>query len=108
MKSVDTFANRYGRRVLVKRGFSWPAFLIGPVWAIFRGSWRTFFLMLAGYLPLLAFDLFYVGNSTDLWLLLSLSALYIAYMTICGIYGNRWLSDSLLDSGYVCVQSPLA
>jgi hypothetical protein len=108
MKIIDTFVNHRGRRVRVKRGFSWPAFLLGPVWALFRGSGRAFLLMLAGYLPILAFDIFYIGNSTSLPLILVLLALYITYMIVCGICGNRWLADSLLESGYVCTQSPLA
>jgi hypothetical protein len=30
-----------GDAVLIKEGFSWPAFVFGPVWALWHGMWRT-------------------------------------------------------------------
>lgn len=30
-----------GDAVLIKEGFSWPAFLFGPIWALWHGMWRT-------------------------------------------------------------------
>lgn len=33
--------------VLVKEGFSWPAFLFGPVWALARGLWLVAAALLA-------------------------------------------------------------
>lgn len=30
-----------GDAVLIKEGFCWPAFLFGPIWALWHGMWRT-------------------------------------------------------------------
>jgi len=30
-----------GDAVLIKEGFCWPAFLFGPLWALWHGMWRT-------------------------------------------------------------------
>ncbi len=34
-------ASADGDAVLIKEGFSWPAFLFGPLWALWHGMWRT-------------------------------------------------------------------
>ncbi|MGE0211702.1 MAG: DUF2628 domain-containing protein [Parvibaculaceae bacterium] len=33
--------------ILVKQGFSWPAFLFGPFWLLFKRMWIVFVLFLA-------------------------------------------------------------
>jgi hypothetical protein len=101
MKTYDIFTDRSGSSVLVKRGFSWPAFLFGPIWAAIKRAWLLFFILSVVYLLVLAFDLLYVGESNNLLLLLLLLALYLSYMTVCGLYGNRWLARALLRKGYV-------
>lgn len=30
-----------GDAILIKEGFCWPAFLFGPIWALWHGMWRT-------------------------------------------------------------------
>lgn len=34
-------ASADGDAVLIKEGFSWAAFLFGPLWALWHGMWRT-------------------------------------------------------------------
>ncbi len=34
-------ASADGDAVLIKEGFCWPAFLFGPLWALWHGMWRT-------------------------------------------------------------------
>ena len=36
-----------GDAVLIKEGFSLPAFLFGPLWALWHGMWRTAIVLLA-------------------------------------------------------------
>ena len=71
--------------VLVKEGFSWPAFLFQPAWALWHGLWVTAVLLAAGLagvtlLPLgqeeqaivalgQAAILGYVGNDLRRWAL---------------------------------------
>jgi len=37
---------RTPRVIAVKKGFSWPAVLVGPLWFLLNGMWPTFFLSL--------------------------------------------------------------
>ena len=59
-----------GEVVHVKRGFSWPAFLITPVWCLFKGLWiqAAVFLLIA---------IFTYGIGLIAWI-------------IAGIKGNEW------------------
>jgi len=35
-----------GDAVLIREGFCWPAFLFGPLWALWHGMWRTAIVLL--------------------------------------------------------------
>ena len=35
-----------GDAVLIKEGFSWPALVFGPIWALWHGMWRTAIVLL--------------------------------------------------------------
>ena len=35
-----------GDAVLIKEGFSWPALVFGPAWALWHGMWRTAIVLL--------------------------------------------------------------
>lgn len=68
--------------VTVKKGFSWPAFLITPVWCVFKGLWiqAIVFLLVA-----------FTGIGLISWI-------------IAGMKGNEWYFDSLLKKGYIKVE----
>jgi hypothetical protein len=98
-KRIAYFHPRKGL-VLVKRGFSWPAFFFGALWAAAKRMWVPVFFALSvpdfgiwfivGYAQARrAGDLLLVG------LLLSL-----AYAWARGHFGNRWLEASLRRRGY--------
>lgn len=46
MREFDVFRNEGGTYRIVKNGWSWPAFLFGPLWAIVSGLWLLGFGML--------------------------------------------------------------
>jgi len=78
----------------VPTGFSWGAFLLGPIWALSRRMWFAAFAMvaveLALYLPGLWLD-----RGDIVTLLLS-----ILFGIACGKYGNDWHRRVLEKRGY--------
>jgi len=73
--------------VLVKEGFSWPAFLLAPAWLVFKRMWIVLTLFVAAALAIGALS--YAGRiSEDVATLLS-----IGLQLLLGFEGNdlyRW------------------
>ena len=87
------------RTVAVKHGFSWPAFFLGPLWALVKRLWLHFGLLLAALLPIIVVDE-YAEHLHSPMLGFVAMTLYLAYMLICGYFGNRWLRATLRKRGY--------
>lgn len=97
---MKTFLKRAnGKSVFVPVGFSWPAFVFRPLWALAKRQWLLFFLLTLALIPLnLVLDLA-ESSENPVFILLG-CALLISYMVVCGLYGNRWLKHSLESKGY--------
>jgi len=87
-----------------KLGFSIGAFLLGPLWAIYRRLWLVLMFMLLAYVPVVFLDEYAQANKNRS-LLFPVLGLYLAYMIICGVYGNRWRKWTLERRGYVVEQT---
>ena len=81
-------------------GFSLGAFFLGPLWAIYRRLWLVMVVMVLTSLPIVFLDE-YSRAMRNRTLLLVVLALYIAYMVVCGLFGNRWRRWTLEKRGYV-------
>ena len=93
------FANRAGRYAYVSDGFSWPAFFLGPLWAVAKRRWWLLLLMLAMDACL------WFGShlATELRIgpmMLLMAGAELSYLLARGWYGNRWLEASLRSHGY--------
>ncbi|MFD1122146.1 DUF2628 domain-containing protein [Methylophilus flavus] len=89
-----------GPVVEVKLGFSWVAFFLGPLWALIKAMWIHFFILLILLLLLNVFaDYSEHLKSTPLSFISFF--LFVAYMYVCGRYGNFWFHASLLNDGYL-------
>lgn len=93
------FKHPSGKDALVHQGFSWPAFLFGPFWAIAKrqwilGAWMALAFVAANLLAGVA------QASGDLVLLALSLVVLIGYMVVCGLYGNRWHRHYLERAGY--------
>ena len=92
-----------GRREIIKNGFSWPAFLLGPLWAWRKGMGLLGLQLLAvglflPFVPVIFVDLFEeAGILVDLIVTLSV-------LTWIGAHGNAWLRRSVLDRGFELLQ----
>lgn len=81
--------------VAVATGFSWPACLLGPFWALMRRLWLVALLMLAVDLLLTVIGL--AGMTADLISLV----LSVAFAVYCGVNGNKWHRQALERKGFV-------
>jgi hypothetical protein len=85
--------------VEVPLGFSWPAFFLGPLWAIVKRLWLVLALLILASLAITLVDaLSDTQNSVALtFLTLGLS---IVYVYVCGKYGNKWWRWTLERRGF--------
>jgi hypothetical protein len=90
-----------GTTTRVKQGFSWPAFLLGPLWAIGKREWRLALVLSIVYALLIFIDLWFVQPTRSLLPMLAMLAAYTGYMVVCGVKGNAWLLAALLSKGHV-------
>jgi Protein of unknown function (DUF2628) len=81
--------------VAVSIGFSWPALLLGFIWALMKRLWGVAGLMLAVDLALGLIGL--AGITADL-ISLVLSIVFAIY---CGLSANDWHRRALERKGYV-------
>ena len=96
-----------GRREIIRDGFSWSAFLFGPLWAWRRGMVSLGFVLLGLHLglqliPVLFIDLFgEAGIAVDLFF-------SVAVLVWIGTRGNEWSRQSVLDRGFRPTVAPLS
>jgi hypothetical protein len=78
----------------LREGFSWPAFLFGPIWLLARGLWRPFVVWCLGAI-IVAFAVSFgrLPNSAGIWLYL-LSAAFL------GIEGQNLAAAAMERNGF--------
>jgi hypothetical protein len=83
--------------VLVKEGFSWPAFLAPPLWALYQRQWLGLVLyVLAVTLLGLFADLAALDPVTE-------SALALGFTVLVGSGANDWRRRTLGRQGYALI-----
>lgn len=88
-----------GRTAIVDTGFSWSAFIFGPLWAVAKRQWLLFVLLCAAQIPFTW--LFMLAEQRHDGSLLALSCLVgLTYMIVCGVYANRWHRRFLERQGF--------
>lgn len=96
--------------IAIKRGFSWPAFLFGYIWAFVKRLWGFGFLILGVAAGLAFVEAVHEagparGDPAGLLLIL---AGRIAFAVWVGFVGNDRRRQWALEKGYVLVQSEVA
>lgn len=108
MKSFIVFSNKSGDYKSVKKGWSWPAFFFGSIWALFSGLWAAALLLL----PIeLIFSV--VGNSLDdsfqrfdsydetsQFIIIMIVCIPLAIRLVLGAVGNLWRASKLRRLGF--------
>jgi len=100
MASYRLFKSPDGELVRVADGFSWQAFFVGSFRTFVKRSWPVLCLLPVAYITLAPKNTSVTSSSRLLALLVTGFAAYVGYMVLCGIYGNRWLVNSLLRRGF--------
>ncbi len=81
--------------VLVKEGFSWPAALFAPLWALWRGLWASAVVILLSIGGVIALTTgLGMGSITAGWVL-------IGFMVVTGFLANDLCRGSLARRGFV-------
>ena len=83
----------------VKRGFSWPAFVLGCFWAFAQRLWGVALAFLGLLMGLATLQGVYEveGRHAAAWLMI---ALQIGLFVLFGVRGNAWRAASLCRRGY--------
>ena len=99
MKTFDLHRHPTLGYEAVKRGFSWPAFLIAPVWALSKRMWLGGALLLVIWAFLIAArsDAAAKGDAAGALVLL---VVHLTLAIIAGVLGNRRWARSLARRGY--------
>lgn len=84
----------------VKRGFCWPAFFFGSLWALARRMYLLTVILLVLEIVLWFVTGFTASHHLDAFTLLAL-LLNLVYAFVRGKYGNRWIAALLVRKGYV-------
>ena len=84
--------------VVVKIGYCWPAFLIGPLWFVVNGMWLNFLLVTAF---VVSSNFFFAGRFGGGTLYGFLGALNAIVWILIGAFANWLLTAELREQGYV-------
>lgn len=96
MKSFKIYTHPNGRVEAVKQGWSWPAFLFGAFWALFKQLWAIGIGLLAVAVAWGFISLQFHSQAVDL--LGNLIGIGIG--VVFGIQGNGWREANLSSRGY--------
>lgn len=80
--------------VFIKEGFSWPAFVFGPIWALWFGMWKTAIFLLV--LSIVVSGMLVVLGITEAGEL----AVTLAFQAAMGFWGNDWRRYALARRDY--------
>jgi hypothetical protein len=91
-----------GDALLIKEGFSWPALVFGPFWALWHGMWKTAIVLFAAAIAItLAATLGGFSGGAE-------SAVSLAVQAATGLWANDWRRHVLARKGYVETTAVLA
>jgi hypothetical protein len=91
---VPPFSYRNGDPILIKEGFSWPAFLFGPLWALADRLWLVTVALVVVLLAL-GTVLETLGFDSTIQSIVSL-----AVAILIGAHGNDWRRRTLARRGF--------
>jgi hypothetical protein len=97
-----THSKRRPTVVAVKQGFSWSAFVVGPLWFLFNGMWLTFALsaMFIWGAPLVIRSFDDPASSSASGLQLLVAAVFLSVWVFSGLIANFLLGEELKRKGY--------
>ena len=108
MRKFNVYRDDDGLYKAVKKGWCWPAFFFGSVWALFSGLWLAAFLLLpidfvfsiAGNRSNGAFDPYDRYDETTQLILLAIYSIPLAIRVLLGTFGNTWRARKIRKLGF--------
>jgi hypothetical protein len=99
MKRTLVMLHPKSRMRHVNIGFCWSALLLGPLWTLGNRLWLVSLLLLVALVFIVFIGEYALAQQS---LALSVVALVfgVAYMYLCGRYGNAWRCWTLERRGY--------
>ena len=92
MTQYKIFKNPLGQMEAIKQGWSWPGFVFGPIWALFKKMWALGIGTLVGGIILISILEAILGNIGN--------GLGAGISVMFGMYGNKWREGNLKYRGY--------
>ncbi|MFH2047665.1 MAG: FISUMP domain-containing protein [Pseudomonadota bacterium] len=99
MEDVYTHSVK-GDKVVVKRGFSYPGFFFGFIWAFVKGLPGIGFALLAAIVGFRAFEVFIASIDPKIARFVSVSCPLVLAFAV-GSMGNEWIRSKLIRKGYI-------
>jgi hypothetical protein len=97
MKQYKVF-RRSGSTVLVKEGWSWPAFLIPHIWALTKRLWGVGAGVLFGFIALVFIsERVEIDRTEPVFILVGIE---LFVRIIFGVNGNSWREVNLISRGF--------
>jgi Protein of unknown function (DUF2628) len=95
---------------VVKVGFCWPAFIIGPLWFLLNKMWLTFLLSVAFTFgaPMVSRQLDYPATQSDAVIALFWTVFVFFVWFLTGKVANFLLSEELKGNGYEPIATVVA
>jgi len=107
MRTYDVFHHEEDGYEAVKRGFSWPAFFFGWLWAVAKDLNFAVFGLLGTYAALVFARYRLQESGSSIGVLLA-SLCELAFLVWTGHCGNKWRRENLRKRGYVVVDAVAA
>ena len=100
MKATVPFRHPTKGKIEVPLGFSWPAFFLGPIWAIAKRLWLVCSALILAGLPITFLDM-YADDRKNIALTCLTLVLTLVYMYVCGKFGNAWWRWTIGRHGFM-------
>jgi hypothetical protein len=99
MKTFDVYKHPTLGYAAVKRGFSWPGFFLGGIWALSKRMWVGGSILVVVWAILVGAQSD-ADTSGDIGTKFILGLIQLALAVAVGMLGNRRSADSLTRRGY--------
>jgi|WetSurMetagenome_2_1015567.scaffolds.fasta_scaffold209201_2 hypothetical protein len=100
MRTYTIFQSPDGRIEAVKHGFSWPGFLFGIVWMLFKRLWMYAAISFGVLFILGLLDSINEGTSASEGMHNILTVAYCLISALIGAFGNLWRQTNLRKRGF--------
>lgn len=99
---IYTHSKRKPAVVAVKQGFSWSAFVVGPLWFLFNGMWLTFALaaVFTWGAPFVIRSFDAPATSSASVIQMMVAATFLLVWVFSGLVANFLLGEELKRKGY--------